>query len=132
MGILLDLMLLLAIAREGMQFASRLPAQIVGLFVAVLPFTLGMASAMRTERPFYVTNYVRLLIGQGLTLAATLLYVYALAVNGMEAAFVTLFVVTLAFYVAGRLFGMTLRAIVVIVIIAAILWPVVAGRWPLP
>lgn len=127
MGVALDLMLLLGITKEGIQLAPRLPQHVWAAFVIVLPFCLGMGGAFRSERALYVSNYVRVLIGQALTLATTIIYVSMLSASGLDAAFVSLFAVVVVFYGLGRLFGMTLRSLLLLACLGLALTWVWAG-----
>ena len=122
----------MAITKEGIQLASRLPQTTWATFVIVLPFCLGMGGAFRSEPALYVRNYFRVLIGQGLTLATTVIYVTMLRATGLEAAFIGLFGVVVLFYALGRLFGMTLRALFLILVAVALVWAVSGGIQPVP
>ena len=121
MATALDVVLLLAIARESLTLAPSLPIQTWAAFVIGLPFCLGMGSSLRTE-PGYVQNHVRVAVGQGLTLLTTIIYFSMLFRRGLDQAFVGLFVVSLMLYGLGRLFGMTLKSLVLLgaVVVAAL------------
>jgi hypothetical protein len=113
MATALDVVLLLAIARESLTLAPNLPMQTWAAFVIGLPFCLGMGSSFRAERG-YVQNPVRVAVGQGLTLMTTIIYFALLFRRGLDEAFVSLFVVALMLYGLGRLFGMTLKSLVLL------------------
>jgi hypothetical protein len=113
MATALDVVLLLAIARESLTLAPSLPIQTWAAFVIGLPFCLGMGSSLRAG-PGCVQNYVRVAVGQGLTLMTTVIYFSMLIRRGLDQAFVSLFVVALLLYGLGRLFGLTLKSLVLL------------------
>lgn len=127
MGLVLDLMLLLGMTKLGIELAPHTSLHVWGASVIVVPFCLGLGGAFRSEPPAYIRNYTRVLIGQVLTFAIAIVYVTMLSVTGL-AAFIGLFVASVVFYLLGRLFGMTLRVLPLVLVCLAIAWVLAGGQ----
>ena len=112
MGTVLDLLLLLVIAKEALELGTDLSPELWAVFVVGLPFLLGMAWSMREDRSSIVRNPIRAMIGEGLTLVTVLLFLILITYKGLAAAFGTLFVVMVLPYGLGRLVGMTAKGLI--------------------
>src|SRR5258708_40116384 len=102
MATALDIVLLLAIPSESLRVARSLPLHTWAAFVVILPFCLGVGSALRAG-PTFVQNYMRVAVGQGLTLLAAMIYMGMVFRRGLDLTFVGLFAITLVHYGLGRL-----------------------------
>ncbi len=109
MGILLDLVVLLGLTKESVQMQRSLPFSLWTVVVLALPFFLGVGGALRTEGPLYLRNYIRVFIGQGLTIVSVVLYMAAVSVGGLDTAFMSLFAIVVSVYAAGRMTAGFLR-----------------------
>ncbi len=127
MATLLDLVLLLVISKEAlqyMQYPSTMPQSLLWGFVVALPFFLGMGNALRKERRRYVRSYdyVRVFIGQGIAVGSTVLFLGLLSYSGVAPLFWGLFLFTILPYLMGRVLGMTLRGILGLLVIGIVAW----------
>ena len=121
MGTLLDLLLLLVIGKEALEFGTDIPPKVWTVFMVGLPFMLGMGHSMRESRSSLVHNPIRTLIGEGLTSATFILFLILLTYQGLAPVFWSLFGTMLIPYGLGRLFGMTAKGIVLIGIIIVVM-----------
>ena len=117
MGTLLDLLLLLVIGKEALDFGSDIPPMVWMVFVVGLPFMLGMGHSMRESRSSLVHNPIRTLIGEGLTFATLIFFLALLTYQGFAPVFWSLFGIMLVPYGLGRFLGMTAKGLALIGII---------------
>ena len=94
MTVFLDVVLLLVIAKEGVQLGPVLSFPLWGTYIVALPYFVGMATTLQ-ERPRFLRNPVRGLVAQGVTLTSAMLFVNLLAYRGLATAFWGIFFVTL-------------------------------------
>lgn len=119
MATLLDLVLLMVISKEAILLESVIPPALWITYVVGLPYFLGMATSLR-EKPGLVRNWVRAAIAQGVTVASLILFVDMLSYRGLEPAFWSTLLFAGIAYGMGRLFGLTLKALLALLVVVAI------------
>lgn len=110
-----EIMILLAISKEAVEIGSLLPFELWALFLVALPYFLGMGHSVAEARgivPSYLS--IRHVIGQGVGLASLAIFLGLISYRGVAPEFWTLFLLTMVFYGIGRLFALTVKALLLL------------------
>lgn len=124
MGVFLDLVLLLAIAKEAMTLSSLLPFNLWASMGLALPFFVGMAGSLHREAtlPVY-RDPIRAWIAQGLSLLTLFVFFSGLRYQDLAPAYWSFAAVGAAMYLFGRVLGFLMRSLLfLLVVLAVVFW----------